>query len=294
MAIKLFPYADSTGEIKYYTTDHIAINGKNIMEKTIYSNGLAVSAKASPNLSVNVASGQCSYNGKFLNSTTTENVTIEANTTNYNRYDLIVADFSGKGSVKAIKGTASANPTTPSTASNQIVLAKVLVGSNVSSIQANNITDLRFTTSKQYSMTSMDISIHELEDRVKKLEDGKLVIYDNFLQTDDFIKIEHLSEYVDTGYKQNNIYFYLNSNYLKKTKPQGSKYSIITLSYFYGMGTTYSVVPSLSSSHAAIISGKFDGGIKYSSPTPSGMTIYIPNNNDELHDCTLYIQVSGK
>ena len=60
------------------------------------------------------------------------------------------------------------------------------------------------------------------------------------------------------------------------------------------MGTTYSVVPSLSSSHAAIISGKFDGGIKYSSPTPSGMTIYIPNNNDELHDCTLYIQVSGK
>ena len=173
MTIKLFPYADSTGEIKYYTTDHIAINGKNLKEKTIYSNGLSVSAKASPNLSVNVASGQCSYNGKFLNSTTTVNVTISANTTNYNRYDLIVADLSSTGSIKVVTGSASSNPTIPTAGSNQIVLAKVLVGSNVSSIQANNITDLRFSTSGQYKVESLDTSIHQLENKVSDLEANK-------------------------------------------------------------------------------------------------------------------------
>ena len=168
MAIKVYPVASTN--VKYYTTDHISMNKNLIKEKTIFNNGFIVSALTTPDLSVNVSSGECRIQGKYLSSSTTTNVLISANTDSYNRYDLIVVDVSGEGSIKVIKGTPSSNPTIPSASNNQIILAQVLVGSGVSSIQSSNITDLR-STNNQYFMESLDKSIHNLETKTRNIED---------------------------------------------------------------------------------------------------------------------------
>ena len=168
MAIKVYPVASTN--VKYYTTDHISMNNNLIKEKTIFNNGFIVSALTTPDLSVNVSSGECRIQGKYLSSSTTTNVLISANTDSYNRYDLIVVDISGEGSIKVIKGTPSSNPTIPSASNNQIILAQVLVGSGVSSIQSSNITDLR-STNNQYFMISLDKSIHDLEVKTRIIED---------------------------------------------------------------------------------------------------------------------------
>ena len=168
MAIKVYPVASTN--VKYYTTDHISMNNNLIKEKTIFNNGFIVSALTTPDLSVNVSSGECRIQGKYLSSSTTTNVLISANTDSYNRYDLIVVDVSGEGSIKVIKGTPSSNPTIPSASNNQIILAQVLVGSGVSSIQSSNITDLR-STNNQYFMESLDKSIHNLETKTRIIED---------------------------------------------------------------------------------------------------------------------------
>ena len=176
MAIKVYPVASTN--VKYYTTDHISMNNNLIKEKTIFNNGFIVSALATPDLSVNVSSGECRIQGKYLSSSATTNVLISANTDSYNRYDLIVVDVSGEGSIKVIKGTPSSNPTIPSASNNQIILAKVLVGSGVSSIQSSNITDLR-STNNQYFMESLDKSIHDLETKTTNIE-NKLAIKREF------------------------------------------------------------------------------------------------------------------
>ena len=176
MAIKVYPIASTN--VKYYTTDHISMNNNLIKEKTIFNNGFIVSALTTPDLSVNVSSGECRIQGKYLSSSTTTNVLISANTDSYNRYDLIVVDVSGEGSIKVIKGTPSSNPTIPSASNNQIILAKVLVGSGVSSIQSSNITDLR-STNNQYFMESLDKSIHNLETKTTSIE-NKLAIKREF------------------------------------------------------------------------------------------------------------------
>ena len=176
MAIKVYPIANAS--VKYYTTDHISMNNNLIKEKTIFNNGFIVSALTTPDLSVNVSSGECRIQGKYLSSSTTTNVLISANTDSYNRYDLIVVDVSGEGSIKVIKGTPSSNPTIPSASNNQIILAQVLVGSGVSSIQSSNITDLR-STNNQYFMESLDKSIHNLETKTTILE-NKLAIKREF------------------------------------------------------------------------------------------------------------------
>ena len=176
MAIKVYPIANAS--VKYYTTDHISMNNNLIKEKTIFNNGFIVSALTTPDLSVNVSSGECRIQGKYLSSSTTTNVLISANTDSYNRYDLIVVDVSGEGSIKVIKGTPSSNPTIPSASNNQIILAQVLVGSGVSSIQSSNITDLR-STNNQYFMESLDKSIHNLETKTTIIE-NKLAIKREF------------------------------------------------------------------------------------------------------------------
>ena len=176
MAIKVYPVASTN--VKYYTTDHISMNNNLIKEKTIFNNGFIVSALTTPDLSVNVSSGECRIQGKYLSSSTTTNVLISANTDSYNRYDLIVVDVSGEGSIKVIKGTPSSNPTIPSASNNQIILAQVLVGSGVSSIQSSNITDLR-STNNQYFMESLDKSIHNLETKTTNIE-NKLAIKREF------------------------------------------------------------------------------------------------------------------
>ena len=168
--VKLYPVEfniDNEEATRYYVEDVIQMDSKTHVEKTIYADSFRVSALDSPNLSINVSTGQCSFEGKFLASDTTENIKITANTTTFNRYDLIVADMS-TGEIKALRGQPSANPTIPTANRNQILLAKILVGSQVLSIQQSNIEDLRFKTKEQYNIEALDRTVFNI---LSKLQD---------------------------------------------------------------------------------------------------------------------------
>lgn len=170
MTVKLYPVefdVDNEEKTKYYASDVKQMDSKTHNEKTIYSDSFKVSVLAIPDLSVNIATGQCSFGGRFLSSDATENIKITANTTNYNRYDLIVADME-VGEIKALRGEPATNPVTPSATLSQIVLARVFVGAGASSIQSNNIEDLRFTTQNQYNIESLDKTVFEM--KANKLE----------------------------------------------------------------------------------------------------------------------------
>lgn len=168
--VKLYPVEfniDNEEATRYYVEDVIQMDSKTHVEKTIYADSFRVSALDSPDLSINVSTGQCSFEGKFLASDTTENIKITANTTTFNRYDLIVADMS-TGEIKALRGQPSANPTIPTANRNQILLAKILVGSQVLSIQQSNIEDLRFKTKQQYNIEALDRTVFNI---LSKLQD---------------------------------------------------------------------------------------------------------------------------
>ena len=168
--VKLYPVEfniDNEEATRYYVEDVIQMDSKTHVEKTIYADSFRVSALDSPDLSINVSTGQCSFEGKFLASVTTENIKITANTTTFNRYDLIVADMS-TGEIKALRGQPSANPTIPTANRNQILLAKILVGSQVLSIQQSNIEDLRFKTKEQYNIEALDRTVFNI---LSKLQD---------------------------------------------------------------------------------------------------------------------------
>lgn len=168
--VKLYPVEfniDNEEATRYYVEDVIQMDSKTHAEKTIYADSFRVSALDSPDLSINVSTGQCSFEGKFLASDTTENIKITANTTTFNRYDLIVADMS-TGEIKALRGQPSANPTIPTANRNQILLAKILVGSQVLSIQQSNIEDLRFKTKEQYNIEALDRTVFNI---LSKLQD---------------------------------------------------------------------------------------------------------------------------
>lgn len=168
--VKLYPVEfniDNEEATRYYVEDVIQMDSKTHVEKTIYADSFRVSALDSPDLSINVSTGQCSFEGKFLASDTTENIKITANTTTFNRYDLIVTDMS-TGEIKALRGQPSANPTIPTANRNQILLAKILVGSQVLSIQQSNIEDLRFKTKEQYNIEALDRTVFNI---LSKLQD---------------------------------------------------------------------------------------------------------------------------
>ena len=168
--VKLYPVEfniDNEEATRYYVEDVIQMDSKTHVEKTIYADSFRVSALDSPDLSINISTGQCSFEGKFLASDTTENIKITANTTTFNRYDLIVADMS-TGEIKALRGQPSANPTIPTANRNQILLAKILVGSQVLSIQQSNIEDLRFKTKEQYNIEALDRTVFNI---LSKLQD---------------------------------------------------------------------------------------------------------------------------
>lgn len=168
--VKLYPVEfniDNEEATRYYVEDVIQMDSKTHVEKTIYADSFRVSALDSPDLSINVSTGQCSFEGKFLASDITENIKITANTTTFNRYDLIVADMS-TGEIKALRGQPSANPTIPTANRNQILLAKILVGSQVLSIQQSNIEDLRFKTKEQYNIEALDRTVFNI---LSKLQD---------------------------------------------------------------------------------------------------------------------------
>ena len=111
--------------------------------------GLAVTQNSTPNMTVNVAAGALLFNGYYINNTASISVPITANTSGNNRYDIIVANTNTstqQTTFIAVMGTPSSSPTVPLPAANQIVIANVYVGNNVSVINTSNITDVRNNT----------------------------------------------------------------------------------------------------------------------------------------------------
>ena len=295
MAEKIYPVASSNHI--YYTSDIQNLNKALIKDKTlILSTSLKVTAKTSPNMTVSVSSGSAFNNGMFYQNSATVSLTISSNTGSLPRKDAICVEFNDANSkLVVIKGTPATGPVISSTAtdSNHILLAEVLVGVGATSIQASNITDRR-NYSGQYTLESLDKSIHTLEDKVKNLEDGKLVTYYNHTQNDNYILNTNLMEFKETTMKISNMYFYLSPNYIASTKIGEKNYSVITLSYFYSIGTTYSVNVNLSADKEVILSGKFSGDVLFTAPTSNGFNIYIPNNTNDAYGCALYVTVFGK
>lgn len=104
--------------------------------------GCAVTAQASPDMTVAVAKGSVLTAG-VLKPVTAGNVTITAADSTNPRIDLVVVNSSGTKAARA--GTAAANPAPPALTANDVLLAVVYVPANDTTISTNQISDLRCT-----------------------------------------------------------------------------------------------------------------------------------------------------
>ena len=128
-------------------SDFIAPWAALLSDGVFKSTDFAVSADSPADLAVSVAAGNAIKNGYFVRSDAAQTVSIAANTSGYNRIDIIVlqADDSAMATaLKDVQGTASSSPTPPTLLSNQLPLAQVTVGNNVSVINSSAITDMRY------------------------------------------------------------------------------------------------------------------------------------------------------
>lgn len=128
--------------------------------------GLAVTEKATTaDMSVDIAGGfalaagtQSASQGSYvIENDGVQNATVDAADVTNDRWDLVCAYVTdtdeGAGTSTAVigvvKGTAAGSPADPTVPANAVVLARVVVGSGVSTIVDANITDLRTTYSGQ-------------------------------------------------------------------------------------------------------------------------------------------------
>ena len=155
----------------------------------IGSGSMAVTAQASPNMTVNIADGWAAVVATtadlgvytFYNDATVIQTISAANATNP-RIDLIVAtvnDAQYSGSVNnvvftTVAGTPAASPTVPATPNNSIVLAQIAVAANATTITNSNITDRRlpvqssalnysyFVSNSNYTVASPTTSLQNI------------------------------------------------------------------------------------------------------------------------------------
>src|SRR3990167_3035888 len=109
--------------------------------------GCAVTAQATPDMTVAVASGTVRLGGAN-SSVTAGNLTIGAASATNPRFDLIAVNSSGTKSVVA--GSAAGNPVFPQVPASSIILAAVYVPANDTAVNSTQITDKRvfvFTSS---------------------------------------------------------------------------------------------------------------------------------------------------
>lgn len=168
------PYPISTSDTNYQTTiaDLKRMENSKISNKIIFGTDstLKVTAKSTPNMSVDVSSGLCISAGLYNYSSTSVNIPIESNTASYPRIDAIVVYLNGISScIKVLKGTAAATPSSPVCTSNTYIkLAEVYVGAGVSSIQSSNITDCR-AKDGQHIIESLSDLIFTMESNLNSL-----------------------------------------------------------------------------------------------------------------------------
>lgn len=124
----------------------------------VSTGALNVLAHSPANLSIDAQVGACIINGYYVKNDAIVNVPIVANASGYNRIDNIVinVDTTNKiSTIISVQGTPSSSPVAPVLAGNQLLLAQILVGNNVSVLNQNVISDMRIDvdtiTQQKYS-----------------------------------------------------------------------------------------------------------------------------------------------
>ena len=164
-----------------YTAQADRVNQQAVLNTSgvIGATSLAVTAQASPNMTVNIASGWAAIvsgtsnqgvYGVYNDATVIQSISA-ANPSNP-RIDLIVAtvnDAAISGSLNnvvftTVAGTPAASPTVPSTPANSIVIAQIAVAANTTTITTANITDRRVPvqnslTNANYYLSKTNYSI---------------------------------------------------------------------------------------------------------------------------------------
>ena len=136
----------------------------------IGSSSMAVTAQASPNMTVNVATGWAAfvgnastYTGAYLAyNDATVILTVTTANASLPRIDRVVATFtdaaygdvSSTVAFSVVAGTPNASPVAPTLAANQISLATIAVGAAVTSITSGNITDTRTLTTSNLNFVA--------------------------------------------------------------------------------------------------------------------------------------------
>ena len=138
--------------------DRLTVQAQYATTGTIGSGSLAITAQASPNMTVNAAAGWCAILGSTASSgvytaynDATTVLTITTASLTLPRIDRIVvtvSDSAYSGSTNTVAfqvlaGTPAASPSAPATPSNSISLATIAVAANATSITSGNITDTR-------------------------------------------------------------------------------------------------------------------------------------------------------
>jgi len=117
--------------------EHHFSKGNSILE------GAGVTAQASPNLSVKVASGTARYGGAIRTIAAVDPLTVSAADPTNPRVDLVEVDgTTGVATIKA--GTPAATPKPPVLTSGRLLLAFVSVAAAAANVQASNISERRF------------------------------------------------------------------------------------------------------------------------------------------------------
>lgn len=114
--------------------------------------GCAVTAQASPDMTVAVASGVIKITNTVV-AVTSGNVTIGTADATNPRFDLITVNNSGTKACTA--GTAAAQPVFPAIPANSIVLAAVYVPASDTTIATNQITDKRAMLTNTFALPSI-------------------------------------------------------------------------------------------------------------------------------------------
>lgn len=173
MAILTYPKINTEYHVEDLIRDRKIIGNKILIGNNAYK----VSTPATPNMSVNVATGIAYNQGYSIYNSSNVNLTIASNTASYPRIDAII--INNNTEVKVIQGSPAASPVCPScTGTNQIKLAEVYVGNAVTSIQASNVKDCRKITKGQRIINNLAEELYNLENKITSLESNRIIKYD--------------------------------------------------------------------------------------------------------------------
>ena len=147
-------FFNSQNNDRTYNADSFETWMKPFFAPGVFQGSLQVTAQATPDLTVNVASGFAFLSGKPAYWATANTMTIDTPSGAYDRIDTIVLrrdDTNRCITLEVVKGTPSATPAaTPPTRSAtiyELVIAQILVGVGVTGIRAEDITDTRMDSS---------------------------------------------------------------------------------------------------------------------------------------------------